>query len=413
MTAEDRYDVLRDVLHELETLVLDYEQDPLTSHASGETLLRITTLIHGLKGKLKHVNRPGSALLLQGLETLVTCFRKRAEPLTREAIDTLLGAFDVITEGFIDPQETRHRIDAVADRVIALIDDQHLTATSGKLRPFPFELTPTETTRLLLAEEHGERPFIIEKVLSQRLDLSDYNNLPVYETLRSLGRVLAIRPTFEELNRSRPDSILKIVATTQHPDEQVRRVLNEPYDYCEWPIPTERRPSFVNNELPVKPPQLTSHWVDERPRRILIVEDEFISRSLLLALLGNYGVCDVAVDGHEAVAAMTQAIRDQYPYSLVCLDIMMPDMDGHQALTGLRSAENAAAISNEKRAKVVMTTALSDYDNFHRAYQSSCDSYIVKPISKSVLTRQLRRIGILPIVARQLERTERELSSIY
>jgi two-component system chemotaxis response regulator CheY len=76
---------------------------------------------------------------------------------------------------------------------------------------------------------------------------------------------------------------------------------------------------------------------------------------------------------------------------------MMPDMDGHRALEELRKVENGAGLPLERRAKVVMTTALSDYANFHRAYQASCDSYIVKPISKQVLVRQLRRIGLEPL----------------
>ena len=398
MNAEDRNDVLQDTLRELEILLLDYEQTVSVERDANEALLKIAGTVHALKSKLRRVERPAAAMLLQGLETLVTCYRKRAEPLSREAIDTLLGAFDTITEGLHDSQESRERIDAVSDRVLALIDDQQLTEPSGKRRRFPFDLNPTEQARVTLAKEQGERPFIVEKMIPSQLELADYNNLPVYEPLRSLGRVLAVRPAFAELDRSRTEVVLQIVATTAQTDDQVRRTLSGPYDYCDWPSPTPQAPAAESKPVTAPTPEPTIDLTLRQPRRILIVEDEFISRSLLLALLSSYGACDVAVDGREAVAAVAQAILEQNPYSLVCLDIMMPDMDGHQALEALRKAETEAAIPPERRAKVVMTTALSDYDNFHRAYQASCDSYIVKPISKSVLTRQLRRIGIVPSV---------------
>jgi two-component system chemotaxis response regulator CheY len=131
-----------------------------------------------------------------------------------------------------------------------------------------------------------------------------------------------------------------------------------------------------------------------RTRRILIVEDDFVSRSLLLAMLERYGRCDVAVNGVEAVTAVERALAQSWQYDLITLDIMMPELGGHEALAAIRISETTKRLPHARRAKVVMTTALSDYENFHRAYLGSCDAYIVKPITKAVLVRQLRRVGI-------------------
>ncbi|HEY5957706.1 MAG TPA: response regulator, partial [Polyangiaceae bacterium] len=129
-------------------------------------------------------------------------------------------------------------------------------------------------------------------------------------------------------------------------------------------------------------------------RRILVVEDDFVSRSLLLAMLQSYGRCDVAVNGAEAVAAVELALGQNWQYDLITLDIMMPELGGHEALAAIRIGETTHRFPHPRRAKVIMTTALSDYENFHRAYLGSCDAYIVKPLSKAVLLRQLRRVGI-------------------
>ena len=49
----------------------------------------------------------------------------------------------------------------------------------------------------------------------------------------------------------------------------------------------------------------------------------------------------MAVDGKEAIDAFRMAIEEARPYSLICLDIMMPEMDGHEVLKEIRRIEEA------------------------------------------------------------------------
>ena len=65
---------------------------------------------------------------------------------------------------------------------------------------------------------------------------------------------------------------------------------------------------------------------------ILIAEDDFPSRKLMLNYLSKYGQVDVTVDGMEATFAYMMALDEGRNYDLVCLDVMMPVMDGYQAL---------------------------------------------------------------------------------
>ena len=73
--------------------------------------------------------------------------------------------------------------------------------------------------------------------------------------------------------------------------------------------------------------------------KILIAEDDFASRKFMLRFLSKYGECDVTVDGMEAVDAFTMALDADEGYDLVCLDIMMPELDGYQALKQIREYE--------------------------------------------------------------------------
>jgi len=129
--------------------------------------------------------------------------------------------------------------------------------------------------------------------------------------------------------------------------------------------------------------------------KILIVEDDFISRQVLAKFLGEQGGCDIAVNGKEAITAFSMAIDARDPYDLVCLDIMMPEMDGLEALAQLRKIEGGHNILGEAACKVIMTTALSDSKNILKAFNDQCESYLVKPITKDKLFAELRKLGLV------------------
>ena len=129
--------------------------------------------------------------------------------------------------------------------------------------------------------------------------------------------------------------------------------------------------------------------------RILLAEDDFVTRKFMTGFLSKYGECDVTVDGMEAVDAFMMALEDDAPYDLVCLDIMMPVMDGSQALMGIRNLEKERNIPKEKEAKVIMTTALNDEGNVKMAFELGCTVYSGKPIDKEKFEQVLKKFGLI------------------
>jgi len=130
--------------------------------------------------------------------------------------------------------------------------------------------------------------------------------------------------------------------------------------------------------------------------KILIVEDDFISRRILKEILAEYGNCDVVVDGEEAIQAFQLAHEEKAPYDLICLDIMMPNMDGHETLTLIREFEKDRGINGASEVKVIMVTALDDPKTVFKAYyRGGATSYIVKPIEKEKLVEELRVLGLI------------------
>ena len=129
--------------------------------------------------------------------------------------------------------------------------------------------------------------------------------------------------------------------------------------------------------------------------KCLIAEDDKVARKLLGAHLSGYGDCSFAINGNEALDAFQEALENDQPYDLICLDIMMPKMDGREALSAIRRIEENKKIPESECVKVIMTTALNDFNHIANAFRIGCEAYLVKPIRKEELIEEMASLGIL------------------
>lgn len=130
--------------------------------------------------------------------------------------------------------------------------------------------------------------------------------------------------------------------------------------------------------------------------KCLIVEDDFISRRILKELLSRYFDCDVAVNGVEAITAFRLSHEDKHPFDLICMDIMMPLINGVEALKTIRELEKQLKVPPYLEVKVIMTSALEDPKTVVQSfYQAGATSYIVKPIIMQKLINEIRSLGLI------------------
>lgn len=107
----------------------------------------------------------------------------------------------------------------------------------------------------------------------------------------------------------------------------------------------------------------------DRPRRVLVAEDEALIRLDLAEMLREegYEVIGEAGDGQEAVE-LAEALRPD----LVIMDVKMPRRDGIDA---------AAEIASKRIAPIVILTAFSQRELVERARDAGAMAYLVKPFS--------------------------------
>jgi two-component system chemotaxis response regulator CheY len=130
--------------------------------------------------------------------------------------------------------------------------------------------------------------------------------------------------------------------------------------------------------------------------RCLIVEDEDLSREGLKFFLADHAEIETAVNGLEAVERFRQALLEKKPFDLVLLDIIMPEMDGQEALKLIRQAEKAQPEAAVKKAVIIMTTALNSPENMEEAlWVGDCSDYLVKPLVRADLLAMLHRYQLI------------------
>jgi two-component system chemotaxis response regulator CheY len=128
--------------------------------------------------------------------------------------------------------------------------------------------------------------------------------------------------------------------------------------------------------------------------KILIAEDDKISQKVLCSIVSKVGDCEVADNGEEAFDKYCQSLDSNQPFDIIFLDVMMPEVDGQEALAAIREFESQRGISNDNGVKVIMTTALDDGQNLYHAHANGCVNYLVKPLSRDKVLNAIKKLGL-------------------
>ena len=127
--------------------------------------------------------------------------------------------------------------------------------------------------------------------------------------------------------------------------------------------------------------------------RILIAEDDMTSKLFMKKFLEKYGECDFAVNGLEAITCVSEAVDAGWQYDLICMDVMMPKVDGIKALKSIRKLEEDRSVA--KTAKIIMTTALNDKETIDESFRSGVQGYVWKPIDVTEFLELMKQLELV------------------
>jgi CheY-like chemotaxis protein len=113
-------------------------------------------------------------------------------------------------------------------------------------------------------------------------------------------------------------------------------------------------------------------------KKILIVDDDAATRASFRAIIeGDKGSQPVQVLEAGTGSDCLRTFDRDGPFSLILLDVSLPDLDGYEICRALRRVD--------PRVPIVFVTARDNLKDFNAGRAAGGDSYLVKPISRQAL----------------------------
>ncbi len=127
--------------------------------------------------------------------------------------------------------------------------------------------------------------------------------------------------------------------------------------------------------------------------KTLVVDDDYIVRTMLCELLAPYGECEESANGLDALKRYKRALNSGSPFDLIVMDVLMPELDGHKVLRRIRDMECKRRTAMIDEVKVIMISYLGDPENVVASFRTGAMAYIVKPIDAAVLKQRIMELG--------------------
>lgn len=130
--------------------------------------------------------------------------------------------------------------------------------------------------------------------------------------------------------------------------------------------------------------------------RFLIVDDDLLSLKILADFFKEFAECDTAADGVEAYEHFEKSVIEGKPYTLICTDLIMPNMDGRDFIRKIRARETTLPIADFLRTPIFVISASDSVDDMRTTLlDCDADDYVVKPFRREQVKNLLSKYKLV------------------
>ncbi len=215
--------------------------------------------------------------------------------------------------------------------------------------------------------EEGARLWVLQKTFKTSLDKAAWARLPLFNNLAKVGCLYSLHPDIADWDRSQPEVVVSFLFSSAEEQPALSRLFYDPVLPARLPSRAAQRPLSAENAA--------------TPLKILVVEDDALTRMLLTRVLAKNNEVEEAPDGVDAWNRWLQALDRQQPYQVMILDQMIPGLSGQELLVRIRDEESRRGVPPKLSTKIYINTAVDGYEFVKLAFKNQADGYFVKPFS--------------------------------
>lgn len=119
--------------------------------------------------------------------------------------------------------------------------------------------------------------------------------------------------------------------------------------------------------------------------RVLVIDDSRAMRSILTKIMSEIG-CDVVTAAHGREGL--DRLEEDDGISLVLVDWNLPEMNGYEFVTAVRSAPEYDDV------RLIMVTTETERASVTKALEAGVDEYVMKPFTKATILEKLSLLGL-------------------
>lgn len=129
--------------------------------------------------------------------------------------------------------------------------------------------------------------------------------------------------------------------------------------------------------------------------RALIIDDDPDYRSMLNMLLSPYGQIDEVEHGTAGFKAFCAALKEEDPYDLLLIDVMMPRRNGFDTVSSIRLVEQKLGLTGSEGVKIIIITGVQSDFFIEKSLRLGCEGICFKAEGTGPLIEKLRELGLI------------------